>query len=250
VTTGFLLRGRHVDDADNSRPLDVDERQRAIETAIGAADDHQLSSIRHGDRNREALRGKLVVPIEHKPRKERAGTVRADTRVAQPDVARQSLARPRLIDPSSDDPGPVQIAQMHTIAVGTPITGRHRVTGGGHPPPVPTERGVRISRTNALRKLVHSTASACSSEPISRFRWSRPSSTARSGGGSRVPRCRCCRPGSSRSTRATEAAEAAMERQAEADRYATERRKSRARSADCRPDRPSKSGEPAADQSD
>jgi hypothetical protein len=28
----------------------------------------------------------------------------------------------------------------------------HRVTGGGHPPPVPTERGVRISRTNALRK--------------------------------------------------------------------------------------------------
>src|ERR1700719_573792 len=40
----------------------------------------------------------------------------------------------------------------------------HRVTGGGRPPPVPTERGVRISRTNALRKLVHSTASACSSE--------------------------------------------------------------------------------------
>jgi hypothetical protein len=23
----------------------------------------------------------------------------------------------------------------------------HRVTGGGHPPPVPTERGMRISRT-------------------------------------------------------------------------------------------------------
>src|SRR5262252_11162527 len=40
----------------------------------------------------------------------------------------------------------------------------HRVTGDGHPPPVPTERGVRISRTNALRELVHSTASACSSE--------------------------------------------------------------------------------------
>ena len=39
----------------------------------------------------------------------------------------------------------------------------HRVTGGGRPPPVPTERGVRISRTNALRQLVHSTASACSS---------------------------------------------------------------------------------------
>jgi hypothetical protein len=27
----------------------------------------------------------------------------------------------------------------------------HRVTGGGRPPPVPTERGMRISRTNALR---------------------------------------------------------------------------------------------------
>ena len=39
----------------------------------------------------------------------------------------------------------------------------HRVTGGGRPPPVPTERGVRISRTNALRQLLHSTASACSS---------------------------------------------------------------------------------------
>ena len=39
----------------------------------------------------------------------------------------------------------------------------HRVTGGGHPPPVPTERGVRISRTNALRQLLYSTASACSS---------------------------------------------------------------------------------------
>ena len=32
----------------------------------------------------------------------------------------------------------------------------HRVTGGGRPPPVPTERGVRISRTNALRQLLHS----------------------------------------------------------------------------------------------
>src|SRR5205823_109330 len=39
----------------------------------------------------------------------------------------------------------------------------HRVTGGSRPPPVPTERGVRISRTNALRQLLHSTASACSS---------------------------------------------------------------------------------------
>src|SRR5262245_36969737 len=26
----------------------------------------------------------------------------------------------------------------------------HRVTGGGHPPPVPTERGVRTSRTTVL----------------------------------------------------------------------------------------------------
>ena len=39
----------------------------------------------------------------------------------------------------------------------------YRVTGGSRPPPVPTERGVRISRTNALRQLLHSTASACSS---------------------------------------------------------------------------------------
>jgi len=36
----------------------------------------------------------------------------------------------------------------------------HRVTGGSHPPPVPTERGVRISRTIALRQLLRSTASA------------------------------------------------------------------------------------------
>ena len=33
------------------------------------------------------------------------------------------------------------------FAVGTPITGCHRVTGGSRPPPVPTERGVRIYRT-------------------------------------------------------------------------------------------------------
>jgi len=34
---------------------------------------------------------------------------------------------------------------------GTPITGRHRVTGGGRPPPVPTERSVQISRTTLVR---------------------------------------------------------------------------------------------------
>ena len=45
----------------------------------------------------------------------------------------------------------------------TRLQGANRVTGGGRPSPVPTERGVRISRTNALRQLVHSTASACSS---------------------------------------------------------------------------------------
>jgi hypothetical protein len=39
----------------------------------------------------------------------------------------------------------------------------YRITGGGRPPPVPTERGVRISRTNALRKLVHSTFSPIAS---------------------------------------------------------------------------------------
>jgi hypothetical protein len=27
------------------------------------------------------------------------------------------------------------------------LLGTHRVAGGGHPPPAPTERGVRISRT-------------------------------------------------------------------------------------------------------
>jgi len=37
------------------------------------------------------------------------------------------------------------------IAVGMPITG-HRVTGGGRPPPVPTERSVRISRTTLFRR--------------------------------------------------------------------------------------------------
>jgi len=38
------------------------------------------------------------------------------------------------------------------IAVGMRITGRHRVTGGGHPPPVPTKRSVRISRTTLFRR--------------------------------------------------------------------------------------------------
>src|SRR5215469_761821 len=55
-------------------------------------------------------------------------------------------------------------AQDHNVSRARESHPRDRVTGGGHPPPVPTERGVRISRTNALRKLVHSTASACSSE--------------------------------------------------------------------------------------
>ena len=38
------------------------------------------------------------------------------------------------------------------IAVGIPILGAHRVTGGGRPPPVPTERSVRISRTTLFRR--------------------------------------------------------------------------------------------------
>ena len=42
-----------------------------------------------------------------------------------------------------------------------------RVTGGGRPPPVPTERGVRISRTNALRQVVHSTFAAMCSSSVS-----------------------------------------------------------------------------------
>src|SRR5262245_22980092 len=34
------------------------------------------------------------------------------------------------------------------VAVGTSVSSRaHRVTGAGHPPPVPTERSVRFSRT-------------------------------------------------------------------------------------------------------
>jgi hypothetical protein len=42
----------------------------------------------------------------------------------------------------------------------------YRVTGGGHPPPVPTEGGLQICRTT-LRQLIYSTARACSS------RWGR-----------------------------------------------------------------------------
>jgi hypothetical protein len=38
------------------------------------------------------------------------------------------------------------------FAVGTPIAERHRVTGGGRPPPVPTERSVQISRTTLFRR--------------------------------------------------------------------------------------------------
>ena len=48
-----------------------------------------------------------------------------------------------------------QVSKMRadlSIAVGTPITGRHRVTGGGRPPPVPTERSVQISRTTLFRR--------------------------------------------------------------------------------------------------
>jgi len=36
---------------------------------------------------------------------------------------------------------------LGALAVGTVISHRHRVTGGGRPPPVPTEPGVQISRT-------------------------------------------------------------------------------------------------------
>ena len=34
----------------------------------------------------------------------------------------------------------------------TPIARRHRVSGGGRPPPVPTERSVQISRTTLFRR--------------------------------------------------------------------------------------------------
>ena len=36
-------------------------------------------------------------------------------------------------------------------AVGMPVTRHHRVAGGGHPPPAPTERSVQISRTALFR---------------------------------------------------------------------------------------------------
>ena len=35
---------------------------------------------------------------------------------------------------------------------GTPRGATHRVTGGGRPPPVPTERSVQISRTTLFRR--------------------------------------------------------------------------------------------------
>src|SRR5580704_12157394 len=72
------------------------------------------------------------------------------------DNATESLARTYLLPPLSFGGASLVQPWLRFHA--------HRVTGGGRPPPVPTERGVRISRTNALRKLVHSTASACSSE--------------------------------------------------------------------------------------
>ena len=40
---------------------------------------------------------------------------------------------------------------FRAIAVGTSITGRHRVAGGGRLPPAPTERSVRFSRTTLVR---------------------------------------------------------------------------------------------------
>src|SRR5580693_2778403 len=49
------------------------------------------------------------------------------------------------------------------IAVGHPLLGAHRVTGGGRPPPVPTERGVRISRTTLFGRCFTAFAAICSS---------------------------------------------------------------------------------------
>ncbi|HEX8751066.1 MAG TPA: hypothetical protein VF732_08125, partial [Nitrospira sp.] len=39
------------------------------------------------------------------------------------------------------------VCKQLRVPVGTRISPRHRVTGGGRPPPVPTERGERIYRT-------------------------------------------------------------------------------------------------------
>jgi hypothetical protein len=43
------------------------------------------------------------------------------------------------------------ITGYHLVAVGTIIADRHRVAGGSHRPPAPTEPSVRISRPGDLR---------------------------------------------------------------------------------------------------
>src|SRR3984893_14619478 len=43
------------------------------------------------------------------------------------------------------------------------LQGANRVTGGGRPPPVPTERGVRISRTTLFGRCFTAFAAICSS---------------------------------------------------------------------------------------
>ncbi len=40
-----------------------------------------------------------------------------------------------------------------------PISSAHRVAGGSHPPPAPTERSVRISRTTPITKFFASASS-------------------------------------------------------------------------------------------
>src|ERR1700757_1989728 len=48
-----------------------------------------------------------------------------------------------------------------TAAPAASATSAHRVTGGGRPPPVPTERGVRISRTTLFGRCFTAFAAIC-----------------------------------------------------------------------------------------
>ena len=61
--------------------------------------------------------------------------------------------------PSFDGHRESTYATVHSVAPfysdrdrGTPRGATHRVTGGGRPPPVPTERSVQISRTTLFRR--------------------------------------------------------------------------------------------------
>jgi hypothetical protein len=50
-----------------------------------------------------------------------------------------------------------------SIGIGGSLSPAHRVAGGGHPPPAPTERSVQIFPHYALQRLIYSAAIDCSS---------------------------------------------------------------------------------------